>query len=185
MAYPTDHLGPNKRVGTRRGDRIPNLTFQGYIDGDRSKGLRSISLADYFDPALRRYKILHIEVAATWCAICSSVAKATVLAKEPMARKGVAYIEIIVAGPTVGAGPALEEVTGWMDRHHSNFTTAIDVRARRLGALGVTGEVIPWDILVDTRTMEILDSAGGAPLDIVQFDELFLDFVTKNPPSYP
>jgi hypothetical protein len=184
VPYPTDHLGANKRVGTRRGDRIPNFTFQAYVDGDRSKGLQTISLADYFDPTQARYKVLHLELAATWCAICASEADATVIAKAPLGAKGVAYVEVIVSGPTQGAGPSLSDVTGWMDRHKSNFTTAIDVRARRVSQVGVTGEVMPWDILVDTRTMEILDSAGGAPADLVQFDDLFLAFVNTNPPSY-
>jgi hypothetical protein len=184
VPYPTDHLGGNKRVGGRPGDRIPNLTFQGYVDGDRSQGLQAVSLADYFDPSQKRYKILHLEIAATWCTICASEADATVTVKEPLGARGIAYVEIIVAGPTAGAGPALSDVTGWMDRHQSNFTTAIDVHARRLGAIGIHGDVMPWDVLLDTRTMEILDSSGGAPADIGIFDQDFLDFVNTHPPSY-
>jgi hypothetical protein len=184
VAYPTDRIGGQKRIGKTPGDRIPNLTFRGYPDGDRSRGLQTISLADYFDPTQQRYKILHIQVAATWCSICSSLASATVIAKEPMGKKGVAYVEVFVAGATQGFGPSMKEVDDWVTRHQSNFTTVIDVRARRLAGIGVTGEVIPWDIVVDTRTMEILDSAGGAPADVVVFDNTFLDFVDRTPPSY-
>src|SRR5687768_2765882 len=52
--YPTDNIGGRPRGGGRRGDRIANFKFQGYRDGDRSKGLAPISLAEYFDPKQKR-----------------------------------------------------------------------------------------------------------------------------------
>ena len=44
VPYPTDHLGGAPRSGQRPGDRIPNFTFQAYVDGDRGAGLKTISL---------------------------------------------------------------------------------------------------------------------------------------------
>lgn len=88
VRYPTDHLGGTKRSGKRPGNRIPNLAFQAYLDGDRTAGLKTISLADYFDPGQKRHKILHIEVSAVWCAICASVTEATVQVKEPLGKEG-------------------------------------------------------------------------------------------------
>ena len=185
VAYPTDHLGGTPRSGKRAGDRIPNFTFQAYIDGDRAAGLKTISLADYYDPQRTRHRILHLEVAAVWCLICSNYADATVIAKEPLGKEGVVYLEVMIAGASgSGAGPSLSEVNGWIDRHHSNFTTAIDVRAGRLAGLGVPPQTEPWDIMIDTRTMEILDSAGGAPNDIVAYDRSYLKAVENRPPAY-
>ncbi len=184
VAYPVDHLGGAARSGTRRGDRIPNFAFSGYVDGDRASGLRTISLADYYDPQRARHRILHLEVAAVWCPICSSYAHATTKAKEPLGREGVAYLEIIVAGKSGSSGPSLREVEEWMDRHRSNFTTAIDVRAKRLAGIGVGLQTMPWDIVIDTRTMEILESSGGAPPDIVAYDRSFLRAVENSPPAY-
>ena len=185
VPYPTDHLGGSPRSGKRPGDRIPNFQFQAYVDGDRAAGLKTISLADYYDPQRVRYRILHVEVAAVWCVICSNYADATVIAKEPLAKEGVVYLEVIIAGASgSGAGPSLGEVDAWVDRHHSNFTTAIDVRAGRLAGLGVPPQTEPWDIIIDTRTMEILDSTAGAPLDIVTFDRSYLKLVESRPPAY-
>lgn len=184
IAYPTDHIGGEKRSALRRGDRIPNFTFQAYVDGDRAAGLKTISLADYYDPKQKRWKLLHLEVASTWCAICSSEAEATVIAKEPLGKEGVAYLEVIVSGAAAGEGPSLSEVDSWVSRHKSNFTTGIDVRARRLGSIGVAVDVMPWDIMIDTRTMEILDSSGGAPADIVVFDRSYLALLAKITPAY-
>jgi len=182
--YPTDNIGSRPHKGTKPGERIANFTFQGYRDGDRSKGLSPISLAEYFDPKMKRHKILHLQVAATWCAICSSVLEATVTVTEPLKERGVVFLEVIVAGPSSAKGPALEEVDEWVTRHKTNFTTAIDVRARRLGIMGVDPGAMPHDIMIDTRTMEILDSSIGAPLDVVKYVTEGLDYVKNNPPAY-
>jgi hypothetical protein len=181
--YPTDRIGGRKRSGSRPGDRMPNFTFQAYRNG-RENGLETLSLAEYYDPAQKRHKVLHIQVAATWCAICSSELEATVGIVEKAKELGIVFLEIIVSGATAGIGPSLAEVDAWIDRHKTNFPTAIDVRARRLSVLGVNGAAMPHDILIDTRTMEILDSSIGAPLDVGHYVLAGLDFVTKNPPSY-
>lgn len=184
VPYPIDHLGGTPRSGDRPGDRIPNFTFQGYVDGDRVAGLKTISLADYFDPTRKRHRLLHLEVAATWCPICSSYAAATTKVKVPLGEEGIVYLEVIVGGQTGTSGPSLQEVDDWIDRHKSNFTTAIDVRARRLGSIGVPLLTMPWDIIIDTRTMEIVESSGGAPKELVAYDRSFLRAVESRPPAY-
>jgi hypothetical protein len=181
--YPTDHLGGRKRTATRPGDRLPNFTFRAYRNG-RANGLETVSLAEYYDPQQKRNKVLHIQVAATWCAICSSELDATVTVTEPLKQRGVVFLEVVVSGATAGKGPSLSEVDAWIDRHNTNFPTAIDVRGRRLGTVGVSVSAMPHDILLDTRTMEILDSSVGAPLDVGKYALDGLRFVTDHPPSY-
>lgn len=184
IAYPADHLGGTPRSAKRPGDRIPNFTFQAYVDGDRAAGLKTISLADYFDPQQIHHKVLHLKVAATWCAICSAYADAVVKTKEPLGKEGVVYLEVVVAGPRSTSGPSLADVDGWVKRHESNFTTAIDVRGSRLSTIGVPPQTMPWDVMIDTRTMEILDSTAGGPLDLVAYDRSYLALVAKRPPPY-
>lgn len=182
--YPTDNLGGRPRRTSARGQRIPNFAFQGYRDGDRSRGLETIPLAEYYDPGQKRHKVLHLLAAATWCAICSSELEAAVSVKEPLAAEGVVFFEVIVSGAAPGKGPSLAEVDDWVSRHKANFSVGIDVRARRLGRVGVDPAAMPHDILIDTRTMEILDSSVGAPLDIVKYVRDGLRWVKENPPSY-
>jgi len=185
LPYPTDHLGGIARSGkTSPGDRIPNFTFQAYVDGNRAAGLKTISLADYFDPKQVRNKVLHIEVSAVWCAICSSVTDETVKVKDELGKEGVVYLEVITAGATAGAGPSLGEVDDWVTRHTSTLTTAIDVRATRLAGIGVDPGVRPWDIVVDTRSMEILESSGGSPIDEATYDRSYLTLVASFAPPY-
>jgi hypothetical protein len=184
LAYPTDHIGGNPHHSRVAGDRIPNFTFQAYVDGDRAAGLKTISLADYFDPQQKRNKVLHIEVSAVWCTICSSVTSETVKIKEELAKEGVVYLEVMTAGNRAGAGPSLGEVDDWVTRHSSNITTAIDVSARRMASIGVDPGVRPWDVVVDTRTMEILESSGGSPIDVATYDRSYLKVVASYAPAY-
>ena len=181
--YPTDHIGGRQHSSRRPGDRMPNFTFRGYKDGNRAAGLQSISLAEYFDPKQKRHKVLHLQLAATWCAVCSSELEMTVPVVEPLKERGVVFLEVIVSGATAGRGPSLAEVDAWIDRHKTNFSTGIDVRGRRLAALGVNGATMPHDVLIDTRTMEILDSSVGAPVDVAAYALDGLEFVEKNPPA--
>ena len=181
--YPTDRIGGTKRSGRRRGDRMPNLTFRAYRNG-RAGGLETVSLSEYFDPGQKRHKVLHLQVAATWCAICSSELEATVGVAKQLEERGIRFLEVIVSGATAGKGPSLAEVDAWIDRHQTNFPTGIDVASRRLGALGISGAAMPHDILIDTRTMEILDSSVGAPVDVAKYVLEALRFVEDNPPSY-
>ena len=184
VAYPTDHLGGTPRSAKAPGDRIPNFTFQAYVDGDHAAGLKTISLADYFDPQQLHHKVLHLEVAATWCAVCSAYADATVKTKDLLGKEGVVYLEVIVAGPRSTTGPSLPDVDGWVKSHQSNFTTAIDVRGSRLASIGVPPQTMPWDVMIDTRSMEILDSTPGAPIELVTYDRSYLALVAKRPPPY-
>lgn len=184
VPYPTDNIGGNKRNGTRRGDRMPNLTFRAYRDGDRSRGLQTMSLAEFYDPTMKRHKVLHIQIAATWCSICSSEIAATVSVTQQLKDRGVMPFEVVVAGNDASRGPALEEVDGWIARHKSDVSTAIDVRARRLATVGVNSSVVPHDFLIDTRTMEILDSSAGAPPDVGKYTLAGVAWVDANPPSY-
>lgn len=184
VPYPTDNVGPRKRIGSTPGQRLPNLAFHAYLDGDRSQ-LSTISMADFYDPEMKRHKVLHLMIAATWCAICSAELEAAISIKEQARGIGVVFVEVIVSGATAGKGPSSDEVEGWMKRHGTNITTAIDVRAKKLGPLGIDPIAMPHDILVDTRTMEILDSSVGAPLDVGKYVQSATRWVDANPPSYP
>ncbi|HEY8079744.1 MAG TPA: hypothetical protein VIF62_36690, partial [Labilithrix sp.] len=67
IAYPSDHVGTNARVGSTPGDRIKNYKFLGYPNGDVSQGLQPISLADFFDPSEAKYKLIHLQASGSWC----------------------------------------------------------------------------------------------------------------------
>lgn len=180
--YPTDHIGTLERSNGKPGSRVPNLSFQGYVNGDRDAGLRTISLADFYDPKVKRHKVLIVLAAATWCSICAATAEDLVPKKAELESEGAVFLEVIVNGSRLNEGPSLSEVDQWINRHQANYTTAIDVRARRMAQLGV--DTVPWSMLVDTRTMEILEAGSGAPADMAKYARAGIQFVTTNPPAY-
>ncbi len=180
--YPTDRVGSAARANGIPGARVPNLSFQGYVNGDRAAGLRTISMADFYDPKQERHKVLMVFAAATWCSICAANSEALVPKKAQLEAEGAVFLEIVVNGGALNEGPSLREVEAWMSRHGTNYTTAIDVRARRMGGLGVS--TVPWSMIVDTRTMEILEAGAGAPADVAKYTRAGLSFVTTQPPSY-
>lgn len=182
VPYPTDSIGGLERSSLHPGQRIPNLTFQAYVDGDRSKGLQTISLADFYDPQQKRHKVLDIQISQTWCSICSVETESTVAVLDQLRTEGAVIIQVMTSGNDPSKGPSTEDVDGWVDRHRMTYTLAVDVRGRRMSSIGVS--TVPWDILVDTRTMEILDSSAGAPADVMKYVRDGLQWVAKHPASY-
>lgn len=183
VAYPTDHLGGNPRAGSRRGDRIPNFAFQGYPDSNRAAGIRTISLADYYDPGQKRGKVLHLMEAAYWCSICDSQTREMAAAKEAVTADGVVIVQAIMNGARPNVGPTLLEVDKWMDRFPTWFTVVIDDRAKRVGSISEV-DGVPWNALVDLRTMEILFAGVGRPVSYPSFAKAGVEWVDGHPPSY-
>jgi hypothetical protein len=183
LPYPTDHIGSQAHSRARPGDRIANLSFRAYRNGVAS-GLQSVSLSEYFDPQSKRNKVLEIQVAATWCEVCDATLLRTLAVTDPLRTEGAAFLEVVVSGETAGKGPSLTELDEWVNRHQATaFPIAIDVEGRRVGALGVSTVTIPYDIMIDTRTMEILESSVGEPIDIASYVRQALTFVETNPPA--
>jgi hypothetical protein len=182
VPYPTDSLGGIERASSRAGQRIPNFTFQAYVNGDRAKGLQTVSLADFYDPEQKRHKVLDIQISQVWCTICSVETDATSQLIGDLTAEGAVFLQIMTSGSDASRGPSLGEVDAWVDRHAMTYTLAIDVRSRRMAGIGVT--TVPWDLLVDTRTMEILDSSAGAPADVAKYVREGLQWVSSHPPSY-
>lgn len=182
LPYPTDRLGGVARKGATPGQRIPNLALRGYERGDATRGLQPLELARYFDPSAASHKLLHVQVVATWCAICASEAKATAKVLSTYDARGVRFLAVVVNGNEVRFGPSQSELDGWIAAHGVAHDIAVDVRARRVAGLGITQ--VPWNMLVDPRSMEILHSMAGAPDDLVAYLELGLDFVTRYGASY-
>lgn len=182
VPYPTDSLGGSERAATHPGQRIPNFTFQAYVDGDRSKGLQTISLADFFDPEQKRHKVLDIQISQVWCTICSVETESTSQVIAELKADGAVFLQVMTSGADASRGPSLGEFDQWIERHSMTYTLALDVRGRRMSGLGVN--TVPWDILIDTRTMEILDSSAGAPADVEKYVRDGLQWVATHPPSY-
>ena len=162
---PPGGYGHSARTGSTPGSVIANLSFQGYRNGDKSSGLQTISLADYYDPCGRRLKLLHITVAGVWCVPCNEETAAIVAAKDTLASEQVVVIQALGDGPTMGTGATTTDLDNWTSRYMSNFTEMLDPGYARFGSF-FNAASVPWNCDVDSRTMEILHASTGWPGDV-------------------
>ncbi len=180
VPYPTGQLGARPRQGSIPGDTIPNFMFRGYVDGDTSGGLRTVSLADYFDPSGERNLVLHLMAAAMWCPVCTGQTEAMVAAQAALRAEGAVVVQAIIMGPDPDVPPDRCDLVDWIEQEDTNFTVVLDVEARRIASVTVINAV-PWNALVDTRTMEVLQAGEGAPQDYAGYVRSALDWVAANP----
>lgn len=181
QAYPQDHIGTRQRVQRTPGDRIANLAFRGYRGGKVGE-LETLSLADYYDPDATDHRALYIFSAASWCSICARVAQDLESRGPELESRGARILVMLVNGEEQGAGPSLTELDKWAARHPMALDLAVDVKATALGAYGLQG--VPFNLLIDARSMEILDAqVGEADVDV--YVGAGLKFTAENPVSYP
>jgi hypothetical protein len=168
IAYPTDRLGSTPRQGPTPGDHFPNLTFRGYPGSNRAAGLQTVSLADYYDPDAARHRVLHLMAAALWCPHCQHETDLMAAAAPTLTAEGAVFVQAAIDGASRDEPPDLCSVESWMTDHGTNFTVVFDVDARRIGAVAeISG--VPWNALIDTRTMEVLDVTVGTPQDFAAY----------------
>jgi hypothetical protein len=203
VAYPTSNIGIIARSGTSStatpGNIIANFSFLGYVNTDPGtptsvqSAPTTIHLADFYDPAEKKYKILHLNVAARWCAPCndeadeltgtppygtggSSVAKG-------LASDGIAVFSLLTEGTTLGTAATLSDLKTWVTGKGVDYTMGIDPEQAMLGVF-FTAAAIPWNADVDARTMEILEQGEGVSSTFLGDIEDWATWVKQNPPSF-
>jgi len=185
VAYPTENLGYHERVGTTKGNQIKNYKFLGYPNADVSKGLQTVALADYYDPEGKlNFKLIHLGVAAVWCTPCNEETDAIVPLVASLAKQGVVFVQALDDGPVMGTGATLNNLNGWITDHKSNFTEVLDPNNANLGPF-FDAAAIPWNAIIDARSMEILTDGTGYSGDIQSDMAPWITWVAQNPSSYP
>jgi hypothetical protein len=162
IAYPmpTGGYGIDARKGKTPGSIIENFKFFGYPNADESKGLQTIALADFYDPCGKRYKLLHLSVAAVWCVPCNEETVAFVAAKSQLDSEKVVLAQALSDGPTKNVPATTGDLKYWITENSSNFTEMLDPNLANLGVF-FDAAAVPWNADIDPRTMEILDDGTG------------------------
>ncbi len=163
VAYPVPAggYGHSPRSGNIRGNVIQNFKFLGYPDPtNTSSGLQTISLADYYDPCQKRYKLLHLTVAGVWCTPCNMETDAIVAAKSQLASENIIVLQALDDGPVMGTPAGVRDLNNWLNLHHPTFPEMLDPGLYNLGGF-FNASAIPWNADIDVRTMEILTSSVG------------------------
>ena len=170
-AYPA---GP---FGVIEGAVIANYAFPGFVNpvADSSK-LQELKLEDFYNPTGSevypegspygagnpRPKALLINVSAVWCGPCQVEAD-EVLPGEYAKLKplGGEFLLQLADGPTPGTAALEKHLIAWTKKYDVDYPSAIDPQYQ-LGAL-FDADAYPGNMIVRTKTMEIVDIVAGAP----------------------
>jgi hypothetical protein len=212
VPYPTTNIGTMERGGTSAtstpGNVIANFAFLGYFNKTQgtltvdSSSPSVISLSDFYDPAEKKYKVLHLNVAARWCMPCNDEAD-TLTCSGPntpassggycsgdvgntaqgLAASGAAVFSLLTEGTSEGTGATVADLQAWIGEKSIDYNMGIDPEQQNLGVF-FPESAIPWNADIDTRTMEILDSAVGYDETLVAGIGTWVTWVENNPPSY-
>lgn len=160
LPYPTTNVGTSARSGSRAGNRIANYKFLGYPDADKSKGLQPVSLASYFDPEGKNYKLLHIQASGVWCTVCQKETEILVPLAPKLKEKKIVWLVSMAEGATPGTPSVQKDIDNWIQQFQSPFTHVLDPGNKNLGVF-YDAAALPWQGSINARTMEILSSGTG------------------------
>jgi hypothetical protein len=161
VPYPTDKIGTTPATGTAPGNRIANYKFLGYLNGDKSQGLQPVSLANYFDPEGRQYKLIHIQASGVWCIYCQKETEAVAPMKAKLDALKVVWLMSLAEGATGGTPSTKKDLDGWIAEYKAPFTHVLDPGNKNLGPF-YNAAALPWNADVSAKTMEIIDAHEGA-----------------------
>jgi hypothetical protein len=168
---------PAGPYGSLAGQTVdPGLTWRGYQGDARTPS--TVSVEDYLDcDGSKGIRALVVDQSAAWCDVCQgTAAELDAEMQGSWIRSGVRVLMLVTEA--VDRTPAtVETAKVWHDRYGGDGITVVadpgyafrDTAGERLAPL-------PYRLLVDPRTMEILDIDVGAP---ASFDDV-LSLVEKN-----
>jgi hypothetical protein len=184
---PAGGYGRTARTGSTAGSVIQNFKFLGYPNGVEMTNLATISLADYYDPCNKTYKLLHLSVASVWCVPCNDETTAVVTDLQSptsvLNTDRVVFVQALDDGAVEGTPATQSDLDYWVTSHGSNFTEMLDPGLANLAGF-FNAAAVPWNCDIDPRTMEIIDSSVGWSGDVASEIQPGLSGLPAKP-SYP
>jgi hypothetical protein len=156
LAYPD---GP---YGTEPGATAADLCFRGWAEPDSvahdASTLTNLSFGSFYDPAGIRYELLLVNSAALWCSACQVEHDTLPDHYRELAPRGLAILSALFEDRQ--ANPAgVADLALWVEVYGTPFPMALDPDYQ-LGAFAPNASA-PLNLLVDTRTMRILEKFTG------------------------
>lgn len=161
VPYPNNNLGTNARLGTKAGNRINNYKFYGYPDANPANGLQPMSLAQFFDPEAKRFKLIHIQASGVWCVFCQKETEVVVPLKAKFDEMKVVWLVSMAEGSAQGTPSKQKDLDGWIAEFKSPYPHVLDPGNKNLGVF-YDAAALPWNANINAKTMEILQAGTGA-----------------------
>jgi hypothetical protein len=170
---------PPGPYGVSAGQVITNFEFQGFYAPQANSdagSVRSIKLSDFYNESGKdvfsdgspygagspKPKALLIDIGAVWCSPCQFEAKSVLPAEySKYHEQGAEFLFDLADGPQSGVSATPSELTNWVRKFKTVYPSGIDPQ-RELGS-AFKADAYPVNILIDTRTMKIVNIVAGVP----------------------
>ncbi len=180
IAYPTKGFGTQARKGAIAGSVFKNFKFYGYPEGDGTKGLQPISMSKYLDPETRNYKVIVLSLTGNWCYYCKKETTEIIAKLDMFKGKKIGMIQAVAEGNTAGVAATKADFEQWVSGFKHNFDVFLDDGKRNLAPYFQSGG-LPFNLVMDARTMEILYAGNGAPSTLDTAYDSYTKWVDANP----
>jgi hypothetical protein len=153
---------PSGPYGDDAGSLVADRCFRGWRTPASARHteatLENVSLGSFYDPEGERYEILLVNTAAVWCSVCKTEHQTLPDHYAELAPRGLAIVSALFQNNT--GGPAtLSDLVTWVEAFDVPFPMVLDPDYQ-LGDYA-SAETAPLNLVVDARTMRILDKFIG------------------------
>jgi hypothetical protein len=170
---PTANDYPPGPYGVTKGAVISNRKWMGYMDTDAdadkdpfNEPAHMISLADFYRGNHPDSHLLLMIQSAGWCGPCQEEAAHLPEVSAPWLTKHIRFMTAMWQNPD-GSPGSTDYAREWGTMFHQNTPVVADPDDLAGGEFG--GDGIPFFILIDTKTMTIVDFPWGSDLgDVYQ-----------------
>ena len=159
------------------GSVVPNVAFLGYehldpsteIDTSAPDAFGRIRFSDFYDPhGERGVDFLYVSLQYAWCGPSNQQDDFTnTTVASDYASKGVRFMTLLADGPVVGTDATVNDLMNWVNHHKSRISEGL--LAHDELAVNVLGANAPYNMIVDVRTMRVVDVEIGFDM---QFSKL-------------
>lgn len=171
-----DNPYPEGPYGGFLNDTLENFSFNGYINAHPSEG--AVETSGYVEgftlQDIRRlgtYDYLLINVAAEWCSGCRVEAQQIPSLYEGWANKR-GYVMSVMTQQDNGALAEKSHLDAWVSAYPINYTMVHDPGNFIYGKIGP--DVLPLNLIIDLRTMKILNKVFGEDFAVFETFESLL-----------
>jgi hypothetical protein len=142
----------------------PHVNDSGYAPADPSQDDRLFPAGSLYGSSAPKPRALSITISSGWCGPCRNEAKTVIPAKrlqyKPM---GGEFLVQLNDGTMQGHSATQQDLLNWTTQFHVDYPATIDP-SRQLDALFVQ-HAYPTNIILDTRSMDIVEVVAGVPGD--------------------
>ena len=181
-AYPSGDFGWNVD------NVIPNMAFTGYLHLDPStlvgrNGIGTVRFSDFYDPdGSRGLRFLLVGIHDAWCPPSidqedftngTNYLQGNVMGESfalQYAPKGVRFLTLLQQGTHYQHDATISDLWIWMSQHGSRISEAL-LPSNEL-ELNVIEVAVPYNIIIDTRTMRIKATYLGFEGSFPELDAL-------------